>query len=161
LPRTWGTKTSRQIPQPAEKVIPDGLRIPSNSTVTVQRFIPQSEFTGVVFGVAIHLGGEGSCSHTPAIASAYIEVKLRIQWSGLITDADIGSFLSQLADQHNLCALATYPQDPVAVPRCLSDGGASPVQVTMEAYLPGASTALRCAGQARRAAEAAAACLIR
>ena len=87
----------RQVPSPSDQLIADGLRVPSQSSVTVQRFIPQSKFTGDVFGVAIHLGGEGSCSHTPAIASAYVEVKLPMQWSGVVTDANVASFLSQVS----------------------------------------------------------------
>jgi hypothetical protein len=86
-----------QIRQNVEVALAEVLRIPSRSTVTVQRIIPQSAFSGSVFGIAIHLGGEGACSHMPAIASAYIEVKLPMQWSGLVTESDIVGFLSQFS----------------------------------------------------------------
>jgi Carboxypeptidase regulatory-like domain len=62
------------------------LRVPARSTITVERVFSQDMFTGNVFGVAIHMSGVGMCSKLPAISSAYIEVKLPMQWSGLVSD---------------------------------------------------------------------------
>ena len=61
------------------------LRLPAQSTVTVSRVFPEAVFTGDVFGVAIHLEGRGTCSELPAIASAYIEVKLPMAWSSYVS----------------------------------------------------------------------------
>ena len=73
------------------------LRIPARSTVTVTRALPQEIFTGTVFGVAIHLSGIGMCSKLQAISSAYIEVKLPMQWSGFVFDVNTSRSLSFLA----------------------------------------------------------------
>jgi hypothetical protein len=73
------------------------LRVPARSTVTVSRVFPPDAFTKNVFGVAIHLGGIGMCSKLPAISSAYIEVKLPMQWSGLVSDPASSRALRQLA----------------------------------------------------------------
>ena len=60
------------------------LRVPPRSTITVARAFSTQVFKGDVFGVAIHLRGRGMCSNLPAVSSAYIEVKLPMQWSGLV-----------------------------------------------------------------------------
>jgi hypothetical protein len=73
------------------------LRVPARSTITVERVFSQDAFTKNVFGVAIHLSGIGMCSKLPAISSAYIEVKLPMQWSGLVSDAAPSRALQQLA----------------------------------------------------------------
>ncbi|MEO7015289.1 MAG: hypothetical protein ABI130_04555, partial [Leifsonia sp.] len=61
------------------------LRVPARSTVTVTRLIPESVFSGDIFGIAVHLEGRGTCSGLPAIASAYIEVKLPMAWSSFVS----------------------------------------------------------------------------
>ncbi len=73
------------------------LRVPARSTVTVTRVFTSDAFTGNVFGVAIHFSGIGMCSKLPAISSAYIEVKLPMQWSGLVSDPAPSRALQQLA----------------------------------------------------------------
>ena len=80
---------------PASKTIT--LRLPARSTITVTRVFAPEAFTGDVFGVAIHLGGIGMCSKLPAISSAYIEVKLPMQWSGVVSDPGSSRVLQQLA----------------------------------------------------------------
>jgi hypothetical protein len=65
--------------------VPSDLRVPAQSTVTVSRVLPEAVFTGDVFGVAVHLEGRGTCSKLPAIASAYIEVKLPMAWSSYVS----------------------------------------------------------------------------
>jgi hypothetical protein len=72
------------------------LRVPARSTITVARAFSPDVFTGDVFGVAIHLSGRGMCSKLPAISSAYIEVKLPMQWSGLVSDPTASRALSIL-----------------------------------------------------------------
>ena len=71
------------------------LRVPARSTITVARVFSSEAFTKNVFGVAIHLRGIGMCSKLPAISSAYIEVKLPMQWSGLVTDPGSSRALHQ------------------------------------------------------------------
>jgi hypothetical protein len=73
------------------------LRVPALSTITVERVFSQDAFTKNVFGVAIHLSGIGICSKLPAISSAYIEVKLPMQWSGLVSDSAPSRALQHLA----------------------------------------------------------------
>ncbi len=73
------------------------LRVPARSTITVTRVFSPEAFTKNVFGVAIHLSGIGMCSKLPAISSAYIEVKLPMQWSGLVSDPAPSRALQQLA----------------------------------------------------------------
>jgi hypothetical protein len=73
------------------------LRVPARSTITVVRVFTADAFTGGVFGVAIHLSGMGMCSKLPAISSAYIEVKLPMQWSGLVADPYASRWLGFLA----------------------------------------------------------------
>jgi hypothetical protein len=73
------------------------LRVPALSTITVERVFPQDAFTGNIFGVAIHLSGHGMCSKLPAISSAYIEVKLPMQWSGIVADPYASRVLQQVA----------------------------------------------------------------
>ena len=73
------------------------LRVPARSTISVARVFSPEAFTKNVFGVAIHLSGIGMCSKLPAISSAYIEVKLPMQWSGLVSDSAPSRALQQLA----------------------------------------------------------------
>jgi hypothetical protein len=73
------------------------LRVPARSTITVERVFPQDAFSGNVFGVAIHLSGIGMCSKLPAISSAYFEVKLPMQWSGIVSDPNSSWILQHLA----------------------------------------------------------------
>lgn len=73
------------------------LHVPPRSTVTVTRSFPELVFTGSVFGVAIHLKGTGMCSKLEAVSSAYIEVKLPMQWSGYVSDPTITNALSFFA----------------------------------------------------------------
>jgi hypothetical protein len=73
------------------------LRVPPRSTITVTRMFSPDMFKGDVFGVAIHLSGRGMCSKLPAVSSAYIEVKLPMQWSGLVFDPKTARALSALA----------------------------------------------------------------
>ena len=73
------------------------LRVPPRSTITVARVFSPDVFKGDVFGVAIHLSGRGMCSKLPAVSSAYIEVKLPMQWSGLVFDPKASRALSALA----------------------------------------------------------------
>ncbi len=92
----WPPDSSRQDSQLATRVLARStapqstgadLRVPALSTVTVTRLIPESAFSGDIFGVAVHLQGRGTCSHLPAIASAYIEVKLPMAWSSRVSRA--------------------------------------------------------------------------
>jgi hypothetical protein len=73
------------------------LRVPARSTITVTRVFSPEAFTKNVFGVAIHLSGIGMCSKLPAVSSAYIEVKLPMHWSGLVSDLAPSRALRQLA----------------------------------------------------------------
>jgi hypothetical protein len=73
------------------------LRVPPRSTITVARVFSPDVFKGDVFGVAIHLSGRGLCSKLPAVSSAYIEVKLPMQWSGLVFNPKVSHALSALA----------------------------------------------------------------
>ena len=61
------------------------VRVPALSTVTVTRLFPESVFSGDIFGIAVHLAGRGMCSDLPAVASAYIEVKLPMAWSSFVS----------------------------------------------------------------------------
>ena len=81
----------------ASSVAAMDLRVPARSTITVVRVFSPDVFAGDVFGVAIHLSGRGMCSKLPAISSAYIEVKLPMQWSGLVFDPNSSRALSDLA----------------------------------------------------------------
>ena len=74
------------------------LRVPARSTISVSRVFSPEAFTKDVFGVAIHLSGIGMCSRLPAISSAYIEVKLPMQLSGLVCDPASSRFLQQFAN---------------------------------------------------------------
>jgi hypothetical protein len=69
----------------ASQSIGADLRVPARSTVTVTRLFSESVFSGDIFGVAVHLAGRGLCSDLPAIASAYIEVKLPMAWSSFVS----------------------------------------------------------------------------
>ena len=60
------------------------IQIPARSAVTLLRVFSASEFKKPVFGVAVHLQGEGLATHTPACASAYIEVRLPFEWGGAV-----------------------------------------------------------------------------
>jgi hypothetical protein len=73
------------------------LRVPARSTITVARIFPTDAFSKNIFGVAIHLSGIGMCSKLPAISSAYIEVKLPMQWSGVVSDPYSVRALKQVA----------------------------------------------------------------
>jgi len=73
------------------------LRVPARSTITVERVFSQEAFTGNVFGVAIHLSGIGMCSKLPAVSSAYIEVKLPMLWSGVVSDPYSSRVLQHVA----------------------------------------------------------------
>jgi len=87
------------------------LRVPARSTITIVRVFPPEAFTGTVFGVAIHLSGIGMCSKLPAISSAYIEVKLPMQWSGLVVDSNDSRVLSFLARNSALARDVVTHQD--------------------------------------------------
>lgn len=78
------TRATAVLTLGSRAVAPD-LRVPAQSTITVTRPFPQEAFTGSVFGVAVHLEGHGTCSQMPASASAYIEVKLPMQWSSYVS----------------------------------------------------------------------------
>jgi hypothetical protein len=73
------------------------LIIQGRATVTMERIVPQTAFDGSIFGVAIHLAGRGTCSSMTAAASAYIEVKLPMGLSGVVTDPYLARMLSGLA----------------------------------------------------------------
>ena len=90
------------------------LRVPARSTVTVTRVFTSDTFTGNVFGVAIHLSGIGMCSKLPAISSAYIEVKLPMQWSGLVSDPAPSRALQQLANAAGSVANAVVTHQDLA-----------------------------------------------
>src|SRR5664280_2536931 len=83
------------------------LRIPARSTVTVSRVFPGDECTGDVFGVAGHLEGRATCSELPAIASAYIEVKLPMAWSSSVshTSSSALGFAAQLSAADSVVTL--------------------------------------------------------
>jgi hypothetical protein len=108
-PATSNTVTV--IGQIAPPVSSMNLSVPPRSTITVVRTFPQSVFTGTVFGVAIHLSGFGMCSKLPAISSAYIEVKLPMQWSGYVSDANISRGLSYLSLTNSVIANLVTHQD--------------------------------------------------
>ena len=65
------------------------LKIAPRSTLKVTRSFPWAQFKKDTFGVAIHLGGRGVCSKLNVIASAYIEVRLPLEWSTTINDYSV------------------------------------------------------------------------
>lgn len=73
------------------------LRVPARSSITVTRSFPWSAFKKNVFGVAIHLGGTGVCSQLKAIASAYIEVRLPLEWSTIVDNSSTVKTLNKLS----------------------------------------------------------------
>jgi len=83
--------------QSAGSPTPVDIVVPARSTTTVVRSFSKDTFAGTVFGVAVHLRGAGACSKLPAIASAYIEVRLPMQWSGRVRRATTFSSLQHLA----------------------------------------------------------------
>jgi hypothetical protein len=84
----------------APKVTTMDLRLPARSTITVVRQFNADEFSGDVFGVAIHLSGEGMCSKLPAFSSAYIEVRLPMQWSGVVFESRTFQMLAALRQRN-------------------------------------------------------------
>lgn len=103
---------SRSISAAAQQVAPKlssmDMRVPAGSTISIARVFPQDAFTGTVFGVAIHLSGFGMCSKFPAISSAYFEVKLPMQWSGVVADAGTSYALSVLARSSAASTVVTH-----------------------------------------------------
>ena len=89
----------------APSVVPgtgQDIRIPARSAVTVWRVFQESDFKKPTFGVAIDLEGEGTCSHIPVVVSAYIEVRIPLEWGGAVINPRlIGSLaaLSLLSNQ--------------------------------------------------------------
>lgn len=73
------------------------LRVSARSSITVTRSFPWSAFKKNVFGVAIHLGGTGVCSKLKAIASAYIEVRLPLEWSTIVDNSSTVKTLNKLS----------------------------------------------------------------
>jgi hypothetical protein len=58
------------------------VRVPARSSVTMARVFSTAEFKKPFFGVAIHFKGTGVCSERPAVASAYVEVRLPLELGG-------------------------------------------------------------------------------
>jgi hypothetical protein len=81
----------------ASRVNAGGLRLPARSQITITRTFPWSQFKGTTFGIAIHLAGTAACSKLKARASAYIEVKLPLQWSTAVVDSATSTLLTQLS----------------------------------------------------------------
>ena len=87
-PQEYGSELAARLlarSAAADLAIGADLRVPARSTVTVTRLFPEALFHGDIFGVAVHLDGRGTCSGLPAIASAYIEVKLPMAWSSSVS----------------------------------------------------------------------------
>ena len=72
------------------------IRVPARSAVTLVRAFSSSEFKKPVFGVAVHLQGKGLATRTPACASAYIEVRLPLEWGGAVLKQPLIDILSSL-----------------------------------------------------------------
>lgn len=72
------------------------IRVPPRSAVTLVRVFDESQFAAPVFGVAIHLQGHGTCSKLPAIASAYVEARLPLEWGGQVIHHRVVDALSAL-----------------------------------------------------------------
>lgn len=72
-------------------------RVPARSSITVTRRFPWSTFKTHVFGVAIHLRGTGVCSKLMAIASAYVEVRLPLEWSTIVDNGSTVKTLNTLS----------------------------------------------------------------
>ena len=70
------------------------IRVPARSSVTIIRFFESSKFQRPIFGVAVHLQGHGASSQTPAVTSAYFEVRLPLEWGGDVVSQKVVNVLA-------------------------------------------------------------------
>jgi hypothetical protein len=113
---------SRALASAAAVAPSEGIRVPAHSSITVLRVFPAQDFAKPVFGVAVHLRGAGQSSRRVALSSAYLEVRLPLEWSSSVNDRNLwqalansnvslvthASFRNQIARE---TAVATAPPD--------------------------------------------------